>query len=124
MPAVTGTTATPDAALGEPAAAPPLSFQATTVSLTAMPMSWLTPATLVQRSALAVITAWAVTLGVTVRLRAWASMSIHVVPLLETSLYCCVLTAVYGSASLGVTGADASDCGPVPVAFVALTRNV
>src|SRR5690349_637493 len=70
VPAVSGMTLSTNAALGENVPAkPPDSFHATTVLFIAMPMSWLNPATDVNRSALPVMIACDATDGVNETLR-------------------------------------------------------
>src|ERR1700730_8002775 len=100
IPAASDATVCTAAAFGEKVpASPPLSFQAITwpapkaPPLMKMPRSWLTPGDAVQRSALALRTAFEATVGVIVCTSVLASMSVQVVPSLPSSRYCCQLTA-------------------------------
>src|ERR1700694_1733409 len=89
------------AALGDLAAAPPLSFQASGCPcvvgklgpVKAIPKSWLKPAVKVQRSTFPFRMATEVTVGVNVTLSRAASMVAHVEPLLPVSVYWLVLHA-------------------------------
>src|SRR2546427_814722 len=104
VPAVIGYTVCTNAAFGEKVPAkPPLSFQATMAPLTLMPRSWLMPAVAVQRSALPVTMACALTPGVMVRTRLVASMSGRVAPLVLVTWYWALPTPVYGDEPLCAT---------------------
>src|ERR1700693_2037976 len=123
VPELRAWTAWTNAAFGENVPAnPPLSFQATTVPLTVIAMSWLNPALAVKRSELPPMTAVLFADGVTVTLRLVLSMSIQVAPSLFVSVYWWVLTA---EATVVVTSCAVSRVGekvgllPAPAEMVA-----
>src|ERR1700682_5890066 len=91
--AVIGSAHCANAALGEKVPPnPPLSFQATTLPLTEIPMSWLNPALAVQRSAFALRIAVPATLGV--KAGRSTPIDVQLVPLLPESVGCEVMAAL------------------------------
>src|SRR6266566_3419013 len=86
-----------------------------------MPMSWLMPASCVQRSALAEMTAVESALGVIFSTRCVASIVCQVVPSLSLSWYWLVLAMVYTDP---VITADAVQVAVPPLESVTVTDRV
>src|ERR1700730_8741176 len=107
---------------------PPLSFQATTLPLTEMPMSWLNPALAVHRSAFALRIAVPLTLGVNAGRS--TPVNFQLVPSLLERLGCEVMAAVTRFVLAAGTSSTVSRVGengsplPAPAKMVAVSLRL